>query len=303
VPSVESIYGSRAQHPGDANPKDHYLLDMFFMPVVEPYAISEPLSVAGRINMNYQIMPFINIHRSTGLHAVMKGEFMTAIPNGDVYYSKNFRDSPGTQLVWDRYFREDTQEGNTQPKFWHRPINVDETLAQFDERFNHVVTGPSGGLFRSASQICEIFLIPDVSNGPSVNSQEILPPLVGLGPSNRLLSMRSFWQNHKATGDNIRERPYSNLYARLTTRSNTFRVHVRSQVLKKARSSDPAVFDADRDSVLSEYRGSALLERFIDPTDTTHPIPDYAGVADPLGELPLEKFTQFRVLETKRFNP
>jgi hypothetical protein len=31
------------------------------MPVVEPYAISEPLSVAGRVNLNYQIVPFTNI--------------------------------------------------------------------------------------------------------------------------------------------------------------------------------------------------------------------------------------------------
>ncbi len=36
---------------------DYLLLDLFSMPVVEPYPISEPLSTAGRINMNYQIVP------------------------------------------------------------------------------------------------------------------------------------------------------------------------------------------------------------------------------------------------------
>ena len=76
-------------HPGDNNPRDHYLLDLFFMPVVEPYAISEPLSTAGRINLNYQIVPFTNITRATGMHAVMKGEFMTAIPLGDTDIAKN----------------------------------------------------------------------------------------------------------------------------------------------------------------------------------------------------------------------
>jgi hypothetical protein len=115
--------------------------------------------------------------------------------------------------------------------------------------------------------------------------------------------MRAFWQNHRATGDNVRERPYSNLYARLTTRTNTFRVHVRAQVLKKARSTAPNEFDSTKDSVLSEYRGSTLIERYIDPTDTTNPIPDYAASPNPLNLPPLDTFYQFRVLESKRFNP
>ena len=33
-------------------------LDLFNMPVAESYPISEPLSTAGRVNMNYQIVPF-----------------------------------------------------------------------------------------------------------------------------------------------------------------------------------------------------------------------------------------------------
>jgi uncharacterized protein (TIGR02600 family) len=39
-------------HPGLNNPPDYLLLDLFNMPVVEPYAIGEPLSTAGRVNMN-----------------------------------------------------------------------------------------------------------------------------------------------------------------------------------------------------------------------------------------------------------
>lgn len=289
--------GGKAAHPGDSSPKDHFLLDMFFMPVVEPYAISEPLSVAGRINMNYQIMPFLNIHRATGLHAVMKGEFITAIPDGDAYNAKTFKSQVDNPKGWDSFYG----ETGTPVKYWHRPINVDETLVQFDERFRMGVTGTANGLFRSASQICEMHLIPDVRLGASGSSGESLPTLKGLTAASRTLAMSAFWQNHKATGENIRERPYSNLYARLTTRSNTFRVHVRSQVIKKARSTNPSIFDADRDSILSEYRGSTLIERYIDPADTT--IPDYGAAAAPLSLPPLDTFYKFRVVETKRFNP
>ena len=118
--------------------------------------------------------------------------------------------------------------------------------------------------------------------------------------------MNQFWANNRATGDNIRERPYSNLYARLTTRSNTFRVHIRAQVIKKARSTDPAIMDAEKDQVLSEYRGSSLLERYIDPNDPNAQIPDYAALPDPVNSpqaQPLDTFYRFRVLENKRFNP
>ena len=302
-PYVQSnipAYGSQQNHPGEAGPRDHFLLDMFFMPVVEPYAISEPLSVAGRINMNYQIMPFTHIRRATGMHAVMKGEFITAIPDGDAFYAKGFKSSPSTPQVWDIYFDERTSP----QKYWHRPINVDETLVQFDERFAHMTSGAgASGLFLSASQICEMHLIPDVSSGVSVMSGENLPPLVHLSRTQRKNAMQAFWQNHRVTGENVRERPYSNLYSRLTTRSNTFRVHVRSQVIKKARSTDPAVFDVNHDSVLSEYRGSSLIERFIDPTDTDNPLPDYGTSGNPIGEEPLDTFYQYRVIENKRFNP
>jgi hypothetical protein len=166
------------------------------------------------------------------------------------------------------------------------------------------VGGVNNGLFRSPSQICDIHLIPDVSTGVSEQSGESNPTLVGIRtPTARKNAMTTFWQNHAATGENIRERPYSNLYSRLTTRSNTFRVHVRAQVLKKARSTDPGIFDPDRDAILSEYRGSTLLERFIDPNDAANPLPDYAQINNPASVNRLDSFYQFRVIETKRFNP
>ena len=44
-------------------------LDLFTMPVVEPYAISDPFSTDGKVNLNYQIMPFGYLKRSTALRA------------------------------------------------------------------------------------------------------------------------------------------------------------------------------------------------------------------------------------------
>lgn len=310
-----------AGHPGDFNPRDHFLLDLFFMPVVEPYAISEPLSVAGRLNLNYQIVPFTNITRATGMHALMKGEFLTAIPtNADINYAKNYyvaslptaqQQQAKSQSDWaskgDEFWDEATRR-----KYWHRPIDVTKTLYQFNKKFTLAASGVNNagtrfnGLFRSPSQICEIHLIPDVSAGAS-SGGENLGSIGNISESTSTTALQSvmdqFWQNHAPTGDNTRERPYSNLYARVTTRSNTFRVHMRAQVIRKARSTSPDVFDPNKDAILGDYRGSALVERYIDPTDPTNPLPDYAASTNPANLAPLESFYKFRTLESKRFSP
>lgn len=299
-------------HPGDHNPRDHNLLDLFCMPVVEPYAISEPLSVAGRLNMNYQIMPFTHITRATAMHALMKGEFMTTIPaNADVNNAKRFAESANAAMwsnTGDRFWDETRDR-----KFWHRPIDVTRTLHQFEQRFRLTATGANHngnrirGLFRTPSQICEIHLIPDVSRGASTNPAENIGSVgsVSLTTSGTQLQqiMDEFWERHAPTGDNTRERPYSNLYNRLTTRGNTFRVHMRAQTLRKARSTAADTFDPAKDAVLGEYRGSALIERYIDPTDASNPIPDYGDSANPLALPPLDTFYKFRTLEYKRFSP
>jgi len=324
--STPASVGGKSIHPGQLNPMDHYVLDLFFMPVVEPYAISEPLSVAGRLNMNYQILPFTNIRRATGMHAVMKGELVTAIPQRHqgltdfgTYTSKNFKDfTPG---LWDTFWNEISQTANdTGPKsvygasapypqpnngvYWYRPINVTETLAQFDERFKGDATDTAAsrrrGAFRSASQICEIHLVP--GRGQTEAASAMMTNITNMNSATRQQRMDNFWSSNPATGDNVRERPYSNIYSRITNRSNTFRVHVRAQVIKKARSTDPDTMDSEKDAVLSEYRGSALLERYIDPNDAARVLPDYAS-GDPLTKDPLDTFYQYRVLETKRFSP
>lgn len=298
-------------HPGDHNPRDHNLLDLFYMPVVEPYAISEPLSVAGRLNMNYQIMPFTNITRATAMHALMKGEFMTTIPsNEDVNNAKNYQQAANAAMwsnTGDRFWDESAR------KFWHRPIDVTRTLHQFEQRFRLTATGSNHnanrirGLFRTPSQICEIHLIPDVSRGASTSPSENIGSVgsISLTTSGSQLQtiMDEFWQNHAPTGDNTRERPYSNIYNRITTRGNTFRVHMRAQVIRKTRSTAVDTVDPVKDLVVSEYRGSSLIERYIDPTDATTTIPDYAASTNPLSLPPLEKFYKFRTLESKRFSP
>ncbi len=296
--NTQSSIPSQQYHPGMENPCDHYLLDLFFMPVVEPYAISEPLSIAGRINMNYQIMPFTNIRRATGMHAVMKGEFMTAVPNNQIVYAKEYKVDGSGNPVWKQNFFNDKNDGF----YWHRPVDPAATLRQFDLKFAHQSGGSAKyqGLFRSASQICEMHLIPrTVNNGTFVSNVTGVTTASNQDQINQ--SMNTFWSNNRPTGDNVRERPYSNLYARLTTRSNTFRVHVRAQVLKKARSTDPTIVDPLKDAVISEYRGSTLLERYIDPSDATLGVPDYA--AGSITQAPLDSFYRFHVLETKRFNP
>ncbi|MBV6500211.1 MAG: hypothetical protein CJBNEKGG_02681 [Prosthecobacter sp.] len=379
--------GGLPRHPGQATPPDHYLLDLFWMPVVEPYAISEPLSTAGKVNMNYQMLPFTHIRRATALHAVMKAEVFAALPNVDHAYARSnsigFGPFGQTAPLF-RYeaVRGDIPSAEQRPAArWHRSIVVDRfnnengsadspwwtykaasrrvvgTLRQFEERFNFGVTekghGPSGvsggdtandgmpsafrsGLFRSASQICELHLIPSristSGNRPATPIPGIPasdPAIVVAGanePSRENVSqdqldsirgredaMANFWNNHLSTGDNTREAPYSNLYAKLTTRSNTFRVHVRVQTLKKAlRGSESDGWAVDKftpgiDEVTGEYRGSFLLERYVDMTDLAR-----AGTAadfttgDPLDETahpPLDSYYRFRVIESKRFAP
>jgi hypothetical protein len=94
------------------------------------------------------------------------------------------------------------------------------------------------------------------------------------------------------TGDNLRELPYAQLYGRLTTRSNSYTVHVRVQVLQKLRN-DPQqnVWKEGTDLVLGDWRGSYEIERYLDPT---------AKAPDP-GK-PLKPYL-FRIVSLSRFAP
>ena len=242
-------------HPGFAKPHDHAFLDFFTMPVVEPYAISEPFSTAGKVNLNYQIAPFTYIRRATAMYGVLKSVRVAAIPNSAMSAYK----SGGVNTVL------------------RRQVDPVETLRGFDERFDNA---SKGGMFRSASEICDMQLVP---KGATLS-----------------LVQNGWWNDYALTGDNAREIPYGQIYSRVTTKSNSFTVHMRVQVLKKRSTSNPAaqaVWSEDSDVVAAEYRGSAAIERYVDTGDTT--IPDFAVQPDAT----LDRFYKFRVLGVRRFSP
>jgi len=316
-------------HPGWQHPRDHYLLDFFWMPVVEPYSISEPLATAGKINMNYAIQPFDYIKRTSSLLGVFASEELLTVPNklqvnGAV--ANHYKDGEGWgggSGTSPKYERTSHTGGNlitTSLRSW---IGATETLKQFDAVF----AGGSGTppqIFRTASQICEQWLIPGkpvkgnpygVGNGLTLQNVSQYYNPDRNGPAGE----RSFG----LVGDNARERPYTNLVARLTTKSNTFNVHYRAQVLRQsplspttpgARRTDAeyAVFNSAADKMVGEFRGSSIVERYIDPNDLR--IPDYASIASGPGDndlglgnsnqtQTLDKFYRFRIVSEKRFAP
>ena len=292
-------------HPGLQNPPDHLWLDLFNMPVVEPYAISEPFSTDGKVNLNYQMMPFGYIKRSTALRAALQSLRVTAIPsnfklNNDLKYKMRI----GTQTVM--------VNGKPQTRDIDNPENLrylvdrDETLKAFDAFFNEFKGNPSKGFFKSATQICERYLYPKgkVYGGSTITFQQGEAPI------------RTWWGNNSITGDNVREKPYSDLYPRVTTKSNTYTVHYRVQTLRqRPYTGNPGgaaayyrTWDEGRDQVLSEYRGHTTIERYLDPEDPRFQ-PNYtppSSGAPPKIDVQkesLEPAYRFRVIYNKRFSP
>ncbi len=256
-------YNRTKDHYGWANPRDHLWMDFFWMPIVEPYLISEPFETKGKINMNYQILPFGYITRATALHALMKAEKMTVIPDNDAeVYKQDSASGSGYK----------TNNGKSYRSF----IDATQTLEQWEEVFK------KGDAFISPTQICEMYLVPEGTNYSS-RSQ-----------------MRSFWSNNKLTGDNSKERPYTNLYPRLTTRSNAYRVHVYAQSLRKVKGTPVDSFEAGRDQVTGEFRGSMLVQRSIDPGDPQ--IEDYVTlIRDEKAYEVLDSFYTFRIADVNQF--
>jgi uncharacterized protein (TIGR02600 family) len=258
------------------------------MPVVEPYPISEPLSTAGRINMNYQIVPFTYIERSTGVRAVLKSERLPVLPDSaaSIYKTASVT-AAGPHNTWD----------------FRMPINLDQTLLGFDNYF-----ATNKDIFRSASQICDMFLYP-LHDAPTTSTT---------GPTwdSANANINNFWNGntsgtsytvtstgtsptHYLTGDNSRERPYTTIYPRLTTKSNTF--------LKKVTGSTPTTWDETKDQVTGQYRGSSTIERYVDTNDTT--LPDFtdttktAAITSTQVGTALDSWYKFRVVSTRQFAP
>ncbi|WP_202797392.1 Verru_Chthon cassette protein A [Chthoniobacter flavus] len=259
------------QHYGLTFPQDHLWLDLFWMPIVEPYAISEPFSTAGKVNMNYDIVPFRYLKRRTALQGVLKGVSMTAIPDSDVTIYK--------KQPWNGA----TNAANSNYRLAIDPDPAGGTLKGFEDRFKQ------GDIFHSATEICGISLVP-LNSGATYDN------------------MSTWWQSHRLTGDNLRESPYNQLYPRLTTKSNTYTVHVRVQSLRKnAANGTPERWDEARDNVVGEYRGSCLIERYVDATETD--LPDFTSTADtngngiPDNQETLDHYYKFRIIQRRQFAP
>ncbi len=308
-------------HPGrnvKLGPKDYLWLDLFTMPVVEPYAISEPFSTAGKINMNYQIVPFNHIKRSTGMRAALQPVRVTAIPEADV---ATFKTGSGTETIEPKWPIPKKVSGKSVN--YRYVVDRDETLKAFDAFFDVYSSkapidpdkddDPTNknkhhkGFFKTAAQICDFYLYPRQDGKPIKNTSWT--------PNDT--SIKNWWsspgrsEGQNLTGDNVREKPYADLYPRLTTKSNTFCVHVRAQSLRQSAPSDPKKADAHyrawdekKDRVIGEYRGSSIIERYIDPQDER-----FSNTADRSIRIDvdtaktLDDTYRFRVLGTKRFDP
>ena len=276
-------YNAGTDHPGFKDPPDHLLLDLFNMPVVEPYAISEPFSTDGKVNLNYQMMPFNYIERSTALRAALQALRVTAIPN-------NFTRQNGavTELKY---------KGVDNDQNLRYLVDRDETLKGFTAFFKSYTPGQTGtGFFKSASQICEMFLVP---KGSTFSFGTVT-----------YARIQDWWNSCTVTGDNLREKPYSDLYSRVTTKSNTYTVHYRVQSLKQQPYSGTSAaaaatyyqtWDESRDKVLSEYRGQTTIERYLDPRDPRFYATGTTGINPDTDSL--ETTYRFRVIANKRFSP
>ncbi len=319
-------------HPGGSDPTipDHLLLDFFRMPIVEPFTESDALSAMGKVNLNTQIMPFTYIQRTTGLRAVMKSVMITAVPDSFNYSHK-----------YDYYYGSGHSLALNTAYTTRYPIDLDNTIALMNvspaatdanpspgynaypefNRATYTATAPN--FFISPSQICDLPLIPSIiptSGSPSYNSMNgiVTSPITALTGAN---SLETFWANNSYTGDNALERPYSMIYPRVTTQSNTFTVHVRAQSLKQTPNDVASgKWIEGTDAITGEYRGSFTIEKYIDPshaviatadgavkvdTDDTNPA---AGAAvrgdDNLGGTStgtLQHGVLWRLLENRRF--
>jgi len=275
VPWRTLLFRPQPTHFGATSPEDELLLDWFWMPVGEPYAISTTLATAGKVNMNYQIAPFTYITRATALMGVLGSEYVITVPNtaGSTYKLSTTNTNPA--VPYRQPIRLVGSDGRT--------IDYSTgTLGQFNQRFGN------GQIFRSAAEICDINLVPNPT--PSATAGPFDPTSAS--------AVATYWASDALTGDNTRERPYNGIYPRLTTKSNTYTVHVRAQTLTMPPNTPAGQWVENPQLISSEYRGSVTVNRYIDPQDPN--IPDF--MASPL-TYSLDSYYKYRILETRRFLP
>ena len=211
-------------------------------------------------NRTGSAMPRSYVRRDTGLRGVLKSVKMMAVPTKQAGAAHN--DGPV----------------NTKEPF-RFDIDLEKTLDFFEDRLKDT----DRGLFRSASEICDMDLYP-------LNTAAATLPTA-------LTDWSKFWDTDYAqTCDNMRERPYAMIYPRLTTKSNVYTVHMRCQSIKKVPGTPVNEFVPGRDQITGEYRGSSVVERFIDPNDPN--LKDYDETKNKI-----DPYYRFRIVSTKQFVP
>jgi hypothetical protein len=232
---ARSYLSGGSSHFGNQSPPDWAILDFFHMPVVEPYAISEPFATAGKVNLNARIIPFSSyLTRETALRAVLASVRLTAIPSTLATVSVPANDALPLPNIKTRY-----------------PLDPEETLRSVRDRLNGT-DGSGRSVFLSAGEVCSMDLVPQGTTRAG---------------------LAAWWADKsKLTGDNSLESPYATLVPRLTARSNTYTVHVTAQSL--APGPDVVGWREGRGQVTAEWRGAISVERYVDPNDERFTGPD-----------------------------
>jgi uncharacterized protein (TIGR02600 family) len=274
-----------ADHFGFVSPPDHRWLDFFTMPAVEPWAVSTPLATAGRINLNHRLAGFPHIERTTALRGALRGVRQLGVVQRDGV-RENASDityKVGSHSYETRY-----------------DIDAEKTLEGFRRRF----AGQDGSgrrLFLTPSEICEVFLVPGRMAGASYGVAKATSSVTYdniVDWWNRTTNSRQ--DNHFAlTGDNAREEPYNRLYPLVTTRSNTFTVHMWVEALRPGRVDAAAGrWTEEGGQVQARRREAVVLERYVDPQDPR--LPDFAKDWNGPGDESLENHYQYRVVMRQR---
>ncbi len=211
-------------HPGFGSPPDHLYLDNYWMPVVEPFPISDPLSTAGKVNLNFQMMPFVHIERSTALRGALKPLMLSAVEDRLATGGKSYKYSQYIGPISDRI---------------RYPIDRDETVKEFEKVF------AAGDIFRSATQVSAASIVPEGQTGANLGTW---------WGTRRLTSDTLREQPYLALLSRVTTK--SNTY--------TVHYRVQALRQTGTGSGGWNEWDEARDAVVGEYRGATTIERFLD---------------------------------------
>jgi uncharacterized protein (TIGR02600 family) len=272
-----------SDHFGFTSPPDHLWLEFFWTPVTQPWPMSASFATEGKVNLNHQLMPFTWMQRATALYGALKGVRIPAIPTAALSCQNGSSKGNNDGSPLSTTFRYEVDEGKT----------VDGLNLRLD----------GGDVFRTASEICGQFLVPRRISGHAYDGGGFSPT----DPASLQYSGMTTWWNgsagsagdaFEATGDNLRESPYAQLYPRLCTQSNVYCVHYRVQVLQQARGAPASTWDDTRDHLLADRRGSCVIERRLAPQASPLPDPASSSTARSLHEV-----QSLRIVSQTPFGP